>query len=362
MLRTDHLKKKILYFILAISLVAGFYFSIIKPEKKYRILVLWTGAGEREWAKRLEIACNNLKWECRTAFYPQELSSLERSLFLDCIPSSSIDQVVEEFKPDFAISLSKRCQHISLDTKKYLAISGDSKTVFNVICPHPEEFLEFDGLLHASPLIKKIKDFVESSGNTFQGIDWYPSCPATRYEPTVPKRLFYCGFQWDQKRNGAEYQKMFSLLDQQGYLDVYGPPEKWGYAPNSRKGYLPFDGKSVSGAIRKSGVALVLHAQSHLDLEAPTSRIFEAASSCSVIISDRNPFVAREFGESVLYIDGDLNGEELFLQIDGHMKWILSHPEEAQEMAQKAHAIFLEKFTLERQMGNLIKMHKSLRR
>ena len=269
------------------------------------------------------------------------------------------DNVVEEFKPDLVISLNKRCQKISATVKKYLAISGDSKRIFDVTCENPEEFLAYDGFLSASPFVEKIKEFVESSGKCFQVIDWYPSCPATRFEPIIPQRLFYCGFQWDKKRNGLEYQKMFSLLDQKGYFDVYGPPERWQCAPNARKGYLPFDGgESLCKAMRKAGVVLILHAQSHIDLQAPTGRIFEAAASCSVIISDRNPFIMKEFGEAVLYIDGNLRGEELFLAIDKHMKWVISHTQESQRMAQKAHEIYLEKFTLEKQMQKLISLYE----
>lgn len=349
--------KKIIYSFFVCFIIWGLYYYRFQSDKKYRILVLWTGAGEQEWAKRLEVVCYNLKWECKTAFCPQRLSHLEELIIDDY--SKSANQIAQEFVPDLVISLNKRCQQISLTTKNYLAISGDSKKVFDVTCESPEEFLAFDGFLSSSPFVEKIRELVESSGKRFHVIDWYPSCQATQYEETIPKKLFYCGFQWDKKRSGKEYQKMFSLLDQQGYFEVYGPPERWDCAPNSRKGYLPFDGgKSLSNVLRKSGIALILQAQSHIDLQAPTGRIFEAAASCCVIISDKNPFIMREFGESVLYVDGDLDGEKLFIEIDNHMKWILSHPQEAQKMAQKAHTSFLEKFTLEQQLKKLVQLHE----
>jgi hypothetical protein len=68
----------------------------------------------------------------------------------------------------------------------------------------------------------------------------------------------------------------------------------------------------------------------------------------------------KEFGDSVLYVDDEKGGEELFRQVYDHYRWILSHPEEAEEMARRAHAIFLEKFTLEMQMLQLAEMHRDL--
>jgi hypothetical protein len=205
-----------------------------------------------------------------------------------------------------------------------------------------------------------LKSLVESSGRTFHGIQWFPSCAATPYDPTVPRRLFFCGFQWDKKRNSDKYRQVFSWFDQKGYLDVYGPPEKWDFIPNSSRGFLAYDGKSLCNAIHDAGIALVLHAQQHIDDGAPTGRIFEAASASAVIISDKHPFIMREFGKSVLYVDTALNAKELFEQIDAHVQWILSHPMEAQKMAQEAHAIFLEKYTLERQIENLFQLQDEI--
>src|ERR1700690_3003057 len=108
--------------------------------------------------------------------------------------------------------------------------------------------------------------------------------------------------------------------------------------------------------MRDAGIALVLHSQQHIEQKAPTGRIFEAASSGCVIISDRHPFVVNEFADSVLYIDDTQMADGLFQQINTHMQWISSHPQETEKMAQRAHSIFSKKFTLERQLQNLILM------
>jgi spore maturation protein CgeB len=84
-----------------------------------------------------------------------------------------------------------------------------------------------------------------------------------------------------------------------------------------------------------------------MDGDCPSARIFEAAAASSVIISDELPFTQKHFGDSVLYVDTTQSAEEMFRTIDGHVKWILSHPQEAQELARRSHQIFCEKFALE---------------
>ncbi|MDR0678755.1 MAG: hypothetical protein LBF24_00680, partial [Puniceicoccales bacterium] len=59
------------------------------------------------------------------------------------------------------------------------------------------------------------------------------------------------------------------------------------------------------------------------------------------------------FGDSVLYVDQENEPEEMFRQIDGHMKWILTHPKEAVVLARRSHRIFVEKFPLEREVDRL---------
>ena len=347
-------KKQTISILIIVAALVFIYIGFFK--KSYKFLILWTGGGEREWAQRLEIACNNLGHSCRTVFAPQKLSVMEQSFLADCVQESAQD-VADTFKLDIIIALSGRCQPVTGHGKTKGTLAGDNKRVFE----NPtEELLKFDGLLCACDCTQQLHEYANSAGKNLNAITWYPSCPASSYVPVTSRKLFYCGFQWDRKRNGSEYQKMFSLLDAAGYLKVYGPLERWECTPHSRKGYIPFDGTSMSTCMRQAGITLILHAQSHIELGAPTARIFEAASACTVIISDKNPFIIKEFGDSVLYIDGDLPAQQLYEQIDNHVQWILSHPQQAQELAQKAHTIFVEKFSLESYINNLITLHEQL--
>ena len=64
-----------------------------------------------------------------------------------------------------------------------------------------------------------------------------------------------------------------------------------------------------------------------------------------------------------MYIDYDpAHPQRMFEQIDTHMKWITSHPKEALAMAQRAQVICKEKFTLEKQLTQIIQNHSTRQR
>jgi len=324
----------------------------------YKILVVWAGLGEYEWTKRIEISCQNLGWECKSCFGGERFRSNEDWAVDRSAICTSFAETLRKFRPDFTIYL-KECPIHSAGCPNYLALTGDQSKYFT-IAHDVGSALQFDGVLYAAPVNEKLKLHFQNYGKPFHGISWYPSCPRNEYCPVHPNKIFYCGFQWDERRNGQEYRKLFSLLDQKGCFVVYGPPSRWRCAVHSLKGILPFDGVSISRAIREAGIALVLHSPCHLKIGTPAARIFEAVSSGAVVICDRHPFVLKEFGDSVLYIDEEQKGEELFRQVYSHYEWILSHPGEAEEMARRAHEIFLEKFTLEDQMLLLANLHEEV--
>ena len=312
-----------------------------------RILVLWSGLGEFAWAKRLENACNTLGWECITSIDPAELSDYDRLVQDKPSTPTEIQSLINQHKPDCVISL--KWDHIySKEVPHYLSATGVFNRITDPTGAPPNDLLSFNGILHATSIEALIK-FFEDNGKKCNSMEWYPSSTATEYDPVKPKTIFYCGFQWDNKRNGSEYRKMFSLLDEEGYLDIYGPAHKWDCAPNAVRG-MTFNEEEFRLAMRKSGIVLVLHTQGGIEKGAPAARVFEAAAACCVIISDQHPFIMREFGDCILYVDHTKTGEALFQEINLHRKWILDHPIEAELMARKAHEIFSTKFTLEMQL------------
>jgi spore maturation protein CgeB len=144
---------------------------------------------------------------------------------------------------------------------------------------------------------------------------------------------------------------LLKLLDKDGYLKVVGKPGDWDFLTN---GYMGKSTKSTVDYMRGSGMVLILHAPDYMIDGVPSPRIFEAAASGAIAITDRHPFIMREFGDSVLYVDHNLPVREMYEQIVQHIRWIKEHGKEANLMAQKAHQIFLDKFTLDKQLETIV--------
>ncbi len=186
-------------------------------------------------------------------------------------------------------------------------------------------------------------------------VPFYFSVPSTKFSDNLKTRLFFGGDAWDKYRKST-VAKLYKFLDRTGYFDLYGTK---GFDLTSYRGFIPFGESTVLNAMRRSGVALVLHSNVHFENDIPTARIFEAVAASTVVITDRLPFIVKNFGNTVLYIDRDRSPEEIFKQIDKHMQWILSHPEESIELARRSHEIFIKNFTLERIMKNVMKNYEN---
>lgn len=173
-------------------------------------------------------------------------------------------------------------------------------------------------------------------------------------------KLFYCGVNWE-KMIGTEprHEGLFKFLDTLDYVKFFGPESTWeGFA--NYKGKIPFDGFSLLEEANKCGVVLALSSKWHYRAGAATNRIYEGCASGCVIITDDNPFIKKHFGDSVLYIDFDVNNpQKMFTQIKNHMDWICSNKEEATNLAKKSQKIFLEKFSLEKQLKEIIDNHEN---
>lgn len=241
-----------------------------------------------------------------------------------------------------------------------------SEKFFNFLILHYADTAvprRYDALLSVVPenLVKsKVKD--ENFVKDVPICPFYLSVRKTEFYDAPKKKLFFCGYPWDKFRAG-HCKKTYKLLDQTGYFEVYGSPDYWGNLHlKSYKGLISEAPDALLHTMQKAGVTLVLHSDGHFKNNTSTARIFEALAASNVIICDRLPFITENFGDTVLYVDRDVSPEELFRQIDVHMQWILSHQEEAIEMARKSHEIFVKKFSLEMIMQNVIDFYLQQKR
>jgi spore maturation protein CgeB len=179
----------------------------------------------------------------------------------------------------------------------------------------------------------------------------YPSTNKTVFQPpTTLENAAYIGSNWDRRRHGELLLATSSVM-------ILGPKESWQQLKEKGLNYggeVPFDGKTVLEAYRRSGIGLALHHSAHNDEGIPCMRPFEIAASGAVMIADQNPFVLNVFGDNALYIDSTLDGESMAEQIDMHVAWIKNHPGQAQEMARECNRIFNTNYALEVLLDNLL--------
>ncbi len=241
-------------------------------------------------------------------------------------------------------------------------------TTENKISQKTLDWLElFDGFIFYGDKMDWSTSFIKAAQSRNPKVtsnllfDYYPSIFETAYSTPVPKNLVYMGTNWDVDRSSEHYKDIFKLLDQTGYFKVYGFDYKWSFIKNSYAGLIDYDPDSLINVLHDSGMVLLLHSNFHKKYGIPSKRIFEAAAAGAVIISDKNPFIMREFGDCVYYIDPDLESSKVVQGIDNIVASIKSNPNLANQKAACAHKVFLRKFTLEKQWERVFAMHEKVR-
>jgi hypothetical protein len=281
--------------------------------------------GEYEFAERVKIACEKLQWEAYIS---------DVNFFKDT--TAHYDWI-------FTLVHKKKC-HLKSDN--YLILFDPEHHFFNQDGRLKKSYLDYTGYL----TIYENIDLLLKDKKIVYDKKWYPTVQYQAYQKVTPTCLFYFIGHWGDRLLNDKYKILQHKLAEMSYAHLFGNPEVGDAYGKAFKGSLPYDGTSVIKKISEMGVCLVLHSKTHLKHEIPSGRIFEAAAASAVIISDLNPFVMKHFGDAVLYVNEELSGEEVFEQIDSHMRWIQKKPDEALKMAYRAHQIFEDCFTLEQQL------------
>ncbi|MDP3935763.1 MAG: glycosyltransferase [Alphaproteobacteria bacterium] len=343
--------------VLMVSLGAFFWnanASIINKSKtnpKYRVVVVKHefAFGEAQAVENIARAAANIGWECKVV------------LHRDFCPKK-----IKAVDPDFVISLREEIVPIEgyihflyLHVPMFMYLNKDG-TLCTRAYPN---ILKYQGFLSVVPDVSPVKvAYTKTTGKPFFSTQTVFSVPNRAFNDSPKTRLCYSGgCLWDKTRAGQQYQKVYRLLDQTNYFDLFGMSKVWGKMNlKSYRGFLPVDDHTVVDTIENCGISLVLHSHEHIKGGVPTSRIFEAAAASAVIICDHHPFVEREFGDSVLYINPNQEPEKVFAQIDTHVKWVHKNPDKAIELARRSHAIFVERFTLENELLKISKLYESM--
>ncbi len=276
-------------------------------------------------------------------------------------------EAVKMIDPDFILAIRSSIKP-SKDYINFLFIHSfisqyvDENNQFNA--KEYGHFLNYDGFITMFNTLGPIEHYFEQNHKSFQSIKAYFSVQKTDFSSNPKNKLCYWGSSLkDTTRFSDRYLDLYSALDKQDYFILYGPERTWGDKNfKSYKGALPFENDALVSAIKNAGIALLLHGQDHLKSGTPTARIFEAAAASALMISDNHPFLREHFGDTVLYIDENADADDMFKQIDAHVKWALAHPDEAITKAKASHKIFVDKFALEHEVSKIINFYEETKK
>jgi glycosyltransferase involved in cell wall biosynthesis len=300
-------------------------------------------SAETEISKRISIAAQNLGWKIQETSSPNE---------------------VNEFNPDFVLMLHFNTPKLfgyptygcmwnpPVFFKKYGDSIGQPETPVKNI-------LSYDAYLSSGGEIDSWLDkTLQNTRKTYFTAPFYTSCNRCSYTPPDLSNLSltYVGTNWD----GFRFKQLFKNLDSYEFMKVYGPQSGWQFLKKSYRGSLPFDGTSVLDTLNRSGAGLCLHKKEHCAAEIPSMRIFETVSSGAVAICGEHPFIRKNFGDLVLYLEENLSPREQCEQISDYINWIGSNSKKALEMSRAAHEIFVNHFSLETLLENILPLHKNL--
>lgn len=289
-------------------------------------------SAEKEFLRRAAVAAKRISFD-----------------FREVVTSDDI----ERFKPDVVIASHEFTPKLT----KYPTL-GAMWSPSSLYCNDSnrlKSIFSYDGYLVGSELVAQFVEDLTFSTSKKPVLSDFLFLPSTYKIPggkhNIKKyTLFYAGVHWDGSRHG----EVFTALDEKKILNAYGPASSWEFLQNSYRGIIPFDGKTLFSLLSKHGVALCLHKDAHRQYNTPSMRLFEAAASGSVIISDDFPFVREYFGDSVLYLPPFESGSKVIADcIASHMNWINSNPKQAAEMANTSREIFDEKLSLEKMFSKL---------
>ena len=332
-----------------------------KIRNNYKVVFITNNGGEFTYAKYFKYAAEKIGWEVQI-YYAQILGH---------------EAEILKFDPDFIIFSQFIKATISTElnahrSKKYLLSFSSIDALRNrfkwIDLSNPyqpiKELKELISMVHGVLTIAPQLDFYrimfEKMNKPFNGLKLLPLVPKFNNEPAEPKSLMWLSGGWDKFRSSSNYKKFISLLSENIPMRVYGHYNSSSYLkPHIYAGYIPPGIENIQ-AIRKNGIYLLTHSNIHFQGGETNMRGFEAAAANAIVISDKHPFILENFGDSFFYFDHDVDSETMYKQVKAHIDWIKENPEKAKAMAEKAHKIYLEKFTIEADLIRIAKMHENV--
>lgn len=334
-------------------------------KNKYKIAIFTSSGGEWSSSQYIKQAAKNLGWEAKI-FYATPLGNDESFLAFDpdfvIIQGNNIDDSYHLFFGPIGNHRSKKYFYYNTS---FIARDNLNGTVnftdfYNNFFPAYIKFVaRSDATIFVSKEIELFQDLYKQMQKEFVTLRFFPLTHSVEFSPAEANKIFIYGVNWDNLRRGEKYRNFFQILGQNEDISVYGRYHKFLDLKEYYQGFIKGDADSVIETIRKNGIYLLMHNdETQIKTGTPTNRIFEAIAANVIIISDKHPFVVENFGNNILYFDHEADAETMAKQVIEHIKWVKANPEKAKIMANNCHKIFHEKFTMEKQLVKLAKLHE----
>lgn len=317
-------------------------FAIVSPNRM----------GEKQQAQMVQKAAEKMGHEVYIYIFDDSLA--EFFLPVRYISNFALNYLNKKYKPDFHLAMSFHI-NISIPDPKTMYISVPPIFFRDKVLNYYKEIKNYDDFIDIN-LINTKEDWLgkllHRKVKRHSGI---VGVPENIYKISDRQGLLLFGTLWG--RNSSNFNKAIQLLAKEDYMyflksrSLTLEPELAQQFAENAEGL-----EALQERLNHYGIGLCVHSKFHLQEGVPSSRIFEIISSGAIAITDKNPFIEKHFGDSVLYYDHKASAEEIFHQIDKNVKWVLSHKKEAEKKAHKAHNIFLKNFTTEKFTSDMLKI------
>jgi hypothetical protein len=321
-------------------------------------------SGETALSLRIERAARNIGWTCLQL--DKNGYVLDRNYESSGVHVSTVTNLRFVIHPHFA---SKKIS----DDWSIFPLWNPPEIPYD--WPQPlaniENYLHHDDFLSSNPdgtlSVAHLNMLLAPCERSFDNeLHLYPSLPEAVILPPNKEaireasRIFYVGMNWERHFGPrGRHEGVFRKLDRDKCIAIYGPKLASGVATwagfEGYEGEIPFDGgEATVQTINRYGVALAISSVRHQTSQILTNRIYESAAAGAVIIADRGGFIEKHFGDAVLQVDNSGDETATYRQIKAALQWIKENPVKAYEMAARSQDIYLEKFTLEKNLRALV--------
>jgi hypothetical protein len=319
--------------------------------------------GESANARRLQVAASNLGWDSFVVLYSPIIKNIPIINFPFVIANELLKIL---FKPEFNLVITALVNILPPHPRYLFLDVSPSWLLKNDVRPKEQfaNIAEYDGYIDINQNSTQQQDskwfrtvLENLSKKHVPIIKGVQQVNSSKYKECVPKKLTVFGSNYGKLKSSKKYQQMFKELVKKNYIEFYGPAESWNHVKDAYKGLL--SGTQLLSKLQDNCIGLVIHNENHLEAGIPSTRIFETIAAGGIAISDKNSFIIKNFGDNVLYFDHNASSEDMVKQIDDHMRWIFSHPNEVKSKAKAAHQIFLENFTAEKFLLSVKQMNNT---